>query len=150
MKTEIKYSVNNASESEIYQHLNLCSSHFVPPLSERIEITEYAKKIIKNAVRFEAWASGVLIGLIAAYVNAATNTAFITNVSLLDEQKANGIASMLMKNCIEHLGLISVKVVKLEVDKKNFSAIVLYKKFKFSEVETNENSIIMIKHLIQD
>ena len=69
MRAEIDYLSNKASEAEIAEHLSRCDADFVPPLSGRVEINEYAKKIANKATRFEAWSGGMLVSLVAAYCN---------------------------------------------------------------------------------
>jgi len=65
----VEYLSNKASEVEIAEHLSRCEADFVPPLSGRLEINDYAKKIASKAMRFEAWSDGRLVGLVAGYCN---------------------------------------------------------------------------------
>ena len=63
MSEGIQFSLNNASEAEIVGHLWHCDANFVPPLSDRVEINDYANKITNKAMRFEAWSGDKLVGL---------------------------------------------------------------------------------------
>ena len=63
MSKAIKFTINLANEAEISEHLSCCDDNFVPPLSSRVEIVSYAKKIETLAMRFEARAGSKLIGL---------------------------------------------------------------------------------------
>ena len=83
MSGPIEYSLNQATEEEIANHLSRCDADFVPPLSGRVEISSYAHKIAGNATRFEAWAGGALVGLVAAYCNdSERRSAYITTVKI--------------------------------------------------------------------
>ena len=46
----IEYHVNRATEIQIEEHLKLCEANFIPPLSERVELQGYSKKIVDNMI----------------------------------------------------------------------------------------------------
>jgi ribosomal-protein-alanine N-acetyltransferase len=143
-KPEIIYKTQTATELTIYNHLFECSISFIPPLTERINITDYSKKIFENATTFEAWKQEELVGLIAAYINDAENKiTFITSVSVSNKYIGLGIASTLLNKCIEFVKQKNHKVIKLEVNKNNNPAISFYKKFNFIEIGMKEDSQIM-------
>jgi len=128
----VKYFFNEASEFEIVKHLLLCEDNFIPHLSERVNIIDYAQKIVSKAVRFEAWSDGKLIGLVAVYCNDNENSiAYITSVSVLKEWTGKGIAGLLIKQCIDYVETSGMKQISLEVSIENVSAIKLYKKNGF-------------------
>jgi ribosomal protein S18 acetylase RimI-like enzyme len=144
----ISYKIKEANETDIHHHLMKCSDSFVPALDTRINIKEYATKIFDKAITFEAWDLKDLIGLIAVYLNNDTKIAFITNVSVVGEYKGFGIAGELLKMCINHTEFNSFKEIRLEVNKDNFPAINFYKKHKFTQTETKDDSIFMSHDLI--
>jgi ribosomal protein S18 acetylase RimI-like enzyme len=132
MTASIVYDTNRGSETEIEKHLRHCDAEFVAALSDKVSIGSYARKIFERSVRFEAWADGELIGLVAAYCNEPRHeTAFITNVSVLPGWTSRGSASVLMSNCIEHARSSGFRRVALEVSVENSRALNLYKKFGF-------------------
>ena len=82
--SSIHYKIKEAAAGDIYCHLKECNNNFIPPLSARVALDDYAKKIFDNAITFEAWSDDVLVGLIAAYFNDPDNiTGHITNVTIL-------------------------------------------------------------------
>lgn len=132
----IDYRRGSASEDRIFTHLSHCDLSFVPRLGSRVEIGDYARKIADRAERFEAWADGELVGLVAAYCNAPdTGTAFITSVSVMPEWQGRGIASRLMANCTAHARKLGFASISLEVDENNAVAIALYTKRGFAIME---------------
>jgi ribosomal protein S18 acetylase RimI-like enzyme len=144
MKENILYKIKTASEQEIYSHLVKCNNSFIPPLSEKVRINEYAKKIFEKAVVFEAWANNVLVGCIAAYFNDEINhLGYITNVSVINEYIGFGIATKLLNMCIEYAKQNSISEISLEVNKNSRSAIHLYTKFSFRNINCKENNMIM-------
>jgi len=103
MSETIEYLLSQALEADIAEHLSRCDANFVPPLSGRVDISAYARKIESQAIRFEAWSGSLLVGLVAAYCNDEENAiAYITSVSVLREWMSMGIAARLMGQCIRH------------------------------------------------
>ena len=144
MSVAVEFRLNHASEAEIAKHLQTCDANFVPPLSNRVEINDYAKKIANMAVRFEAWSGGTLIGLVAAYCNDQENhIAYITSVSLLREWMGKGIAASLMSRCVEHVKASGMRQVSLEVASDNKLAIRLYEKSGFVAGKANAPFVSM-------
>lgn len=133
MKESILYKFDKASEEQIAVHLLECDTDFVPPLSERVIIKEYAKKISCHASRFEAWHGKRLIGLVAIYLNDQNNeqVAFITSVSVHRDFYGLGIAGNLMGRCIDKLKNFGTKQIRLEVASKNLRAVRLYEQKGF-------------------
>ena len=143
-KSPIEYKIKTADHKEVEFHLTQCNNDFIPSLSVRVSINDYSKKIADNAITFEAWKRGELIGLIATYFNDVENqTAYITSVSVLKEQMGLGIASELLKTCLEFARQKNYKKINLEVNIENKPAISFYKKFNFIEIGTKEDSLIM-------
>ena len=144
----VKYLLNEASELEIVKHLLLCDDNFLPYLSDRVNIIDYAQKIVSKAVRFEAWSEGELVGLVAVYCNDNENSiAYITSVSVLREWMGKGIAGLLIKRCIEYVETSGMKQVSLEVGSNNNHAINLYKKNGFEEEKFKGKIIRMNRYV---
>lgn len=121
----LELQVNTATEADLANHLMKCSSDFVPCLSDRTDIQEYSRKIAEHAIRFEAW-DFELVGLIAAYLDVATHSAFITNVSVLRDHRNRGIASRLLKRLLIHCSGDGIHRIALEVDSRNTEALQFY------------------------
>ena len=132
MNASVEFGLNRASEREIADLLRICDADFIPPLSQRVQIDHYARKIAGQAVRFEAWAGGELVGLVAAYCNdREKRLAYITSVSVRREWTGKGIAGQLMTRCIEHAQAAGMRQVSLEVAPGNASAVRLYERCGF-------------------
>lgn len=148
MSEEAKYVLNKASEVEIAKHLARCDAEFIPPLSRRVEIIDYAKKIANKAVRFEAWYGDSLVGLVAVYCNnREQRIAYITSVSVLHEWTGKGIAASLLKQSIEYAKAAEMQQISLEVATKNTSAIKLYEKSGFAVGKVNGVFVSMVLNL---
>lgn len=139
----LQWQTNQASAATVAAHLRACDKLFVPPLTSRVRIDDYALKITALAQRFEAWADGELVGLVAAYFNASDDTnrlqrpaAFITSVSVLPHQQCQGIAAQLLTHCIEQAKSLRLAALELEVDPSNRAAARLYEKLGFVTAQT--------------
>lgn len=139
----ISYKVKTADEKDIYSHLMECSDEFIPPLKERVNITEYSKKISDKAITFEAWENNKLVGLIATYTDNDTKRSFITNVSVLKTYMNLGIGGALLNMCITYCKEKKWKEIKLEVHKDNLPAINFYIKFNFLKTDTKGDIFVM-------
>lgn len=148
MSAPVEYLSNKASEAEIAEHLSRCDAEFVPPLSGRVEISDYARKIASKAVRFEAWSCDTLVGLAAAYCNEQEKRiAYITSVSVLKAWTGKGIAARLVGQCVEHAKISGMRQISLEVASGNTPAIKLYKKSGFVAGKANAPFISMNLYL---
>jgi ribosomal protein S18 acetylase RimI-like enzyme len=132
-----EYRVNKASVAQLVRHLSLCDHDFVPPLSTRVDIGDYARKIFEKATRFEGWVNDALVGLVAAYCNDwESRIAYVTSVSVLREWTGKGVANCLMNRCIEHAKASGMRKISLDVASANTSAIRFYMKSGFVADDT--------------
>lgn len=137
------YKIKTATEEDIFLHLKECDNNFTPSLSSRLDIAAYSKKIFDKSITFEAWQNSILSGTIAAYFNKTTKSAFITNVSVLKKIMGLGIASKLLKMCIDYSFKNEIKQITLEVNKNNIHAIAFYKRFNFTEDHVKGDELVM-------
>lgn len=144
MSLAIEYKTDTASMNDMYRHLVGCNENFEPSLDKKVNIREYSQKIAKLSITFEAWAENNVVGLVAAYFNDEQNRkGYITNVSTLKEYLGKGIASNLVKNCIEYASRNGFSEISLEVNAENRKAIKLYEKFNFIRVGADSENVIM-------
>lgn len=144
IQEEIEIKIKTATELEIRDHLLHCDSCYIPPLSTRVNITEYSNKLSVLAMTFEAWHHANLIGLVAAYFNDETlSTAYISDVSVNSIYQGKGVARKLVLACINYAHERKFRYVNLEVGIENAGAIQLYTTLGFSKVTEKEHSTIM-------
>ncbi len=140
--------INQATTLEVIDLLQSCDRAFVPPLSSRVNISDYAHKIVSKAQRFEVWADGSMVGLVAAYFNeVAKSTAFISSVSVLPAWQGLGIASQLVARCLEYGRSCGFKRIELEVNSGNSAALRLYETSGFLRVGSIDQSVTMYLNL---
>lgn len=148
MSSSIEYLLNKATVAEICEHLMCCDVDFVPTWSSRVEIKDYANKIVNNATRFEAWMGNTLVGLVAAYCNdQESKIAYITSASVLRAWTGNGIAMRMINQCIEHVKELGMVQINLQVAGENTPAIRLYEKSGFTAGKANAPFVSMSLYL---
>jgi len=116
--------------------LRACDAAFVPPLSSRVDINAYARKIAAHARLFEAWDGERLAGLLAMYCNdTTTRTAFVTSVSVLPDHARRGIAGALLRQAIDAASAAGMRLLALETGAGNAAALALYRKHGFETID---------------
>ena len=144
MTASIEYLSNTASVGEIAEHLSNCDADFEPPLSSRVRLGGYAKKIAAQSTRFEAWSGSKLVGLLAIYCNETGKcVAYITNVSVLRRHARNGIANCLVSRAVKYAKESGMSQIRLEVALENVRAISLYGKNGFVLCGENRSPMTM-------
>lgn len=134
----------NSLHSQILSLLHDIDSDFIPPLSQKINIEDYANKLIDNAVIIPIVSSGVVKAFIALYCNDAVQLkAYLSIIVVHSEYRKKGIAKLLIGTAIQYLKGINYKSFRLEVYKNNTAAISMYRQLNFTEVEQTETSIYM-------
>ena len=142
--TSVEWRVNAANAALIAEHLRACDDTFVPPLSSRVVIEEYAQKLAARSERFEAWSDGLLVGLLAAYCNDLDGRiAYITSVSVMPVSRGHGIASRLIARCVENAAALGHTAIELEVGTRNEAAARLYEKHGFLPVRASAQATIL-------
>jgi ribosomal protein S18 acetylase RimI-like enzyme len=139
----ITYTEQTASLAQIYTHLCACSPDFIPPLHERVSIDEYAKKLHAHAVTLEAWSGGVLVGLVATYLNPEAGSGFVSNVSVMPALMRQGVARRLMADCLVRAASAGVGELSLQVGRQNLRAQRFYAALGFAMVQDMGEIVLM-------
>ncbi|UVW29735.1 GNAT family N-acetyltransferase [Massilia sp. H6] len=136
MTHDFDIRTDSAGAADIEALLRSCDAAFVPPLSSRVEIGAYARKIVDHARRIEACEGGRLVGLLAMYCDdLTTRRAFITSVSVSTPHARRGIAGALLRQAIEEARAAGMQVLALETSAANVAALALYCKHGFNIVK---------------
>ena len=148
MSDALTYAQNISSSAEIHGHLRHCDAHFLPRLSDRVDLAQYADKLGLYSDRFEAWADSELVGLVAVYVNdKEKQLAHISNVSVAPRWQRRQIAKNLMLSALEHTQSLHFPVIRLTVDERSEGAVALYVRLGFKVFESTGSLLSMQKAL---
>ena len=119
---------NMSTALDLEKHFLDCNMLYTPPLSERVDIKQYAKKVYSFAHKFEAWHFKDLLGLCAIYCNSKQNqSAFLTDLSVSQSVQGQGIGSKLLEMAISSLKSKSFTSLYLECSANNHVAIKVYR-----------------------
>ena len=110
------YEYNKSSVNDLFIHLSAVDNDYAVRLSDRTDIKEYAQKLFEKSERIEAWDSDVLVGLVAYYNNQATNSIYVSNVSVKNEFRSYGIASNLLDRLKDNVIKNNITKIVLEAD----------------------------------
>jgi ribosomal protein S18 acetylase RimI-like enzyme len=100
--SEFGITLNKSGAASVESHLRECDERFSPRLSARVDLADYARKLASLADRLEAWDEGRLVGLVAAYLNnPETRQGFVSSVSVCLAAEGKGVASELMRKCVQ-------------------------------------------------
>lgn len=148
MSDVLSYARNISSSVQIQSHLSHCDAHFLPRLSDRVNLLEYAEKLGLYSERFEAWADSRLVGLVAVYVNdKEKQLAHISNVSVAAGWQRRQIAQNLLLKALEHAQSLHFAIIRLTVDERSEGAVALYAKLGFKVFDSSGSLLSMQKAL---
>lgn len=142
MREGLHYRDNTASAPQIVRHLAACDAAYVPTLSSRVALPEYATKLASHAMRVEAWEADNLAGLAAFYCNRPP-LAFLSNLSVLPDYRRRGIAAYLLKQCMIRAAREGCASLWLTLGQGNGPALTLYRQHGFVITEENDGIITM-------
>jgi ribosomal protein S18 acetylase RimI-like enzyme len=140
--------IRHLTESEIYDYISVNDQIFIPSLSSRLEIKNFAVKLNKYAVHFCATEKERLVGFTGCYFNdPAKKTGFISTLSVVSEIQGKKVAGRLLKSVINYGIINEFKQIRLHVYISNLPAIRLYSGHGFFEVSRNINQLEMVLNL---
>lgn len=134
---------NASSEEQLLQHFRRLDEQFLIILKAKVNLSLYVKKLVDKSSRLESWGGEELVGLLAFYTSIADKTIFITNLTVIAEEKRRGIGSLLLNHLKVLMIADSMSKISLEVDIENIGAIGFYKRHGFELVSQNGNQILM-------
>ena len=133
-----------STKNDISTHLNELEPEFHQLLVQRVNLNEYVDKLICQANTIEYWEDKRLVGLIAFYINTASQSIFISNFTVVQDRVSRGIGRELFGKLIQESQKASIAFnIELEVQKTNLSAILFYRGLGFSFTSAKTDSILM-------
>ncbi len=121
------------SPVRVLNFLAAVDGEFVPPVSSRVDLEEYAAKLSSNATNLFAVDGHNDIGHAAFYSNAlTTKVGFVSSFAVKREYRGTGVGTALLDHVILICRNDGMNVVTLEVAETNLRAIEFYKGYGFS------------------
>lgn len=126
--------MNNIEKNDLVKYLKKVDLSFPIPLSRKVNLEEYADKLLEKATLCCEYKEHELVGLVAGYTdNLINNLAYIALVGVTENAQHQGIASRLVKEFCEICNKKKIDKVHLYTDTTNIKAIKMYKKLGFEE-----------------
>ena len=148
MIASLRPAVDEADAPALLAHLRRTDADFMPVLSTRVDLGEYAAKLRALARSVELWHGESLIGLVAVYCNAPPGgDAFITSVSLEPAWRGQGLADQLVEQACQLAGSAGLARIRLELDCDNHAARRLYERHGFVSGEPVQQMLPMQRPL---
>lgn len=139
----MKYSFSKLSFEQVRQFLWETDNEFSTPLSSKVNIDDYAKKLSDFSHFAYCVDDDQIIGMISCYTNNPP-VGYISNVCVKSEYQNKGIFSVMLSTLIDSLKDLEIKTLKLEVDDNNAKAQDVYlRKGFFVSSKASEHSKYM-------
>lgn len=149
-KCDIGYFPPNQILSQrLFNLISALDMYFIPTISSRTSIVDYAEKLGKNADIFVVCDFNQDVGLCAIYTNKPV-FAYITAIGVLPHMARRGLGRRLINKSIDLCRSKKMQKIGLEVWPTNIPALSLYEKMGFSLVEYRGDSLYMEYTLFQD
>jgi ribosomal protein S18 acetylase RimI-like enzyme len=132
------------SFEDIYNYLLENDSNMTPPLSKRVNIETYSRKLFDKAKQFWIKKDQKAIGFAACYV--IESEMYISSISICSGYKGLGLGKKLLEYIISFGRKNELKKIILEVQPENKNVINFYKKFNFNLIQSD--SKLFMKLLI--
>lgn len=143
---------------DLLKILNELDLSLKPPLSERVNLRDFVKKIKEKGVIESAYSEDgkEIVGMIAYYNNdQKTKRAYMTFLGVRPNFQGKGIAKKLVDICLENCIRSNMESVEAEIGEENKKAFNLFRsrKFEIKEVKKNRykkgvNNILIRKNLV--
>lgn len=139
----MKYCFSTLSFEQVHKFLLETDMEFATPLSEKVNIDDYAKKLSEFSHFAYCIDEDKIIGMISCYTNNPP-LGYISNVCVKSEYQNKGVFSLMFSTLIDSMEQLGIKILRLEVDNSNANAqnVYLRKGFVFS-AQASEHSKYM-------
>lgn len=137
------------TKKQLVDFLFRIDQDFPIPLSDKVDIVEYAGKLMEKADLVARIEENSIRGLVAGYTkNIIDNSAYITLVGVQDKFRGQGIGKQLVNAFIELCRQKKIQSINLYTHQTNASAIKMYEALGFEIYEMKNEARIQDIHYI--
>lgn len=126
---------------------------FTPPLSDRVSLDEYVRKLLRNGVVPSVIENDRVFGFAAFYANDPTKEVSFLSLLLVDEKiRGRGIGRVLMRWWFEYCNIHKFENLQLEVNASDHKLIDWYRQQGFEIVRCysrHEGQALLMSKRIQ-
>lgn len=137
---EITYSVldkKKLSYSLVLEFFKSNDEALVPRISERVDLSDYSRKIAERATLFVALKDEILVGVFALYFNRYPDNSYCPYFCVNTKYRGKHIGNNLINRAFDYCRENGSLCMQLTVSEENLSAIKFYKKNKFKFINSN-------------
>lgn len=136
----IQIQIEDVSSNDLISYLRHTS------IADKVNLLEYAEKVINRAIFFVARKDSNIIGMNIVYMNDSQNrNAYITYIHVKEEYRNRGIGKKLLLAAINQARSNKFTTISLEVRKENINAKNLYSRLNFRIYQETDKSFFMQK-----
>lgn len=121
------YKPNEYNQNKLHKFLEETDDYFIPALSVRVDLNDWAKKLCEYATIFEVEIDQVLIGIGALYFNKAPEYSYGTFVCVKKEYQKEMYGVELIQQMISYAKDNASTGFKGEIRKSNKQMVKFYK-----------------------
>lgn len=115
----------------VKQIIKSVDNDFIPPISYRTDILNYANKISENANVVVAFINKKPIGIVATYLNSKPEFSYLTFVGVLPCYRNLKIGKFLLLKSIENCKKNNSAGIRLEMNSNNNKLLLFYRSLGF-------------------
>lgn len=132
---------------EVYEFLKDTDEEFDVPLSEKVNLSEYASKLSKLSSFSYCIDNGHIVAMISCYVNRPP-VGYISNVCIMRQYQGKGLFTKLLSKLKDESRLLGITYFRLEVNVDNINARHVYEHvgFDYETLSANGGSCYMFLH----
>lgn len=143
-------TVHKPTAEEIGSFLKAVEQDFPVPLSQKVDLKEYAQKLFEKATIFSTYQNGAIASMVAGYTDdLVDNKAYIAIMATRKEARGQGFAGELLDKFLVFSRQKGAKAVHVYAVKENVKAVKVYQKHGFETYEVLNESRPEDLHLIK-
>ena len=137
--------------AQIEAFLQAADQSFPVPLSEKQDLSAYARKLYEHATLCTACKGDRIVSMVAGYTeNLTGDWAYIAIVATLPEGRGQGTARRLVQEFIQICAQKQIRAVHLYAVPENTAAVRLYQTLGFRTLQLDDEPRKVDAHLIYD
>lgn len=130
--TEYSVNLESVNEIEIRKLLFQYDTYFIPKISDRTNLEEYAKKLSTNATFILAKNKNTIVGFAAFYYNPAPQSTYLPLIAVDQDCQGLGIGRMLVEKMVNYCFINNSAGILLEMRADNSKLFKFYSDFGFT------------------
>ncbi|MDO4574087.1 MAG: pyridoxal-phosphate dependent enzyme [Planctomycetia bacterium] len=136
----LKMSCSQDDVIRLARYLTENSAEFAEPLADRVNILDYATKILQTGYVFAAVKGNEIIGVVCGYANDKRSYHAYESVLVTSRSaRGTGVAKILFEHQLDYCRQQGMKVLLFSTNRQNLAAVAFYKKMNIPENTEKSN-----------